>query len=301
MRHVTVLLHEAVEALALTKSSIVVDATLGSAGHAEAICGRLGEGGHLIGIDTDASALAQAAHLRERTQAHVTLVHRNFAEIQSILSSLQIEAVDAILADLGWRSEQFVEGKKGLSFMHDEPLLMTLGDPGDYPFTAHDVVNDWKEEDIANVLFAYGEERYSRRIAHAIVYERARAPIASTKALVAVIEAAVPVAYRRGRIHPATRTFQALRIVVNDELSVLEEFIAGATAVLRPGGRLAIITFHSLEDRIVKHTFREYAATGDFALVTKRPIVPTETETHTNPRARSAKLRVITKQAHATV
>lgn len=293
MQHKTVLLHEAVEALALSPADTVVDATFGSGGHAKEITGRLNRTGVYVGIDADETAL-DADKLGE-TFPQVHLVHRNFGEIQNILRSLHIEKVDAILADLGWRMEQFADGSKGFSFMHDGPLHMTFGKPEDYPFTAEDIINDWEEHVIADILFGYAEERFARRIAKAIVEQRKYSRIASTKQLVEIVEGALPKAARRSKINPATKSFQALRIAVNDELGVLERFIKDAFAVLQPGGRLAIITFHSIEDRVVKHSFRELKDAKLASLTPKKPIVPSEEELKENPRARSAKLRVITK------
>jgi 16S rRNA (cytosine1402-N4)-methyltransferase len=294
MSHITVLLTEAVAALALARNSTVVDGTVGSAGHAVALCAQLGSTGHYIGIDADRVAIAAARERLARVAPKVTLTTGNFSNLENLLSSSHVEAgtVDAVLADLGWRMEQFTDGGKGFSFRVDEPLLMTYGDPSDYAFTAFDIVNDWTETQIATIIAGYGEERYARRIASGIVKARAIAPLHTTGALVHVIESAVPAVYRRGRVHCATRTFQALRMAVNDELTVVEDLISAAVRVLRPGGRLAIITFHSIEDRLVKHRFRELAEQGA-TIITKRPIVPSSEELAHNPRARSAKLRVI--------
>lgn len=300
--HITVLLSEAVDILALKKDSIVVDATLGSAGHSMRIATQLGAKGILISLDADSVAVeqARAAFAAGSYAPKVNLVISNFRDIATVLDTLGIEKVDAILADLGWRQEQFggtVEkgGSKGFSFRTDEPLLMTFGDPATYPFTAFDIINEWAEESITDILEGYGEERYARRIAKRIVEARQGGVIATTSQLVNIIEHAVPAVYRYGKIHPATRTFQALRITVNDELGVLRSFIESAVALLKPNGRLAIITFHSLEDRIVKHRFRELAAEGVGTVVTKRPMVVSEQELVKNPRARSAKLRAFMK------
>lgn len=296
--HITVLEREAVEALQLSPNATVVDATLGAAGHSRRIVKVLGDAGTLIGIDADASAIEKARELTAFTHGTVHLVEGNFRTLKDQLVLLHITKVDAILADLGWRMEQFSGNGKGFSFLVDEPLLMTYGEPAEYPFTARDIVNEWSEESITNVLKGYGEEQYAHRIAHAIVVARTEQAIETTTQLVQVITEAVPARYRHGRIHPATKTFQALRIAVNDELEALEQFIAQAMEVLTEGGRLAIITFHSIEDRIVKHLFRTYAHDQQGVVVTKRPLTPTEEEVEKNKRARSAKLRIFEKHAN---
>tara|TARA_B100002051_G_scaffold147570_1_gene139672 strand:+ start:37770 stop:38669 length:900 start_codon:yes stop_codon:yes gene_type:complete len=293
MQHTTVLLHEAVEGLNLSPSDTVVDATFGSGGHAKLISQSLSEDGCYIGIDADATALDKSKLAGVSPQIH--LINDNFSNITNILSSLDIEKVDAILADLGWRMEQFADGEKGFSFMHDGPLHMTFGDPNEYPFTAEDIINEWEEDVIANVIYGYAEERFARRIAKAIVEERKTDRITTTTKLVEVIKNALPKAALRSKTHPATKTFQALRIAVNDELTVLEKFIKEAFTALDEGGRLAIISFHSIEDRIVKHSFRELKDADMGQLVTKKPIAPAAEELKTNPRARSAKLRIIEK------
>lgn len=293
--HITVLEKEAVDALALSSDAVVVDATLGAGGHSRRITTKLGTRGTLIGIDADRTAIQAAKGLFKNASCTVHLVEGNFRTLHDQLVLLHIEDVDAILADLGWRMEQFSGNGKGFSFQVDEPLLMTYGDAAQYPFTAYDIVNEWKEEQITDVLKGYGEERYAKRIAEGIVKARERAPIETTAQLVSVIEASVPAVYRRGRIHPATKTFQALRIAVNDELEALEHFIAQSIEALKDGGRLAIITFHSIEDRIVKHLFRTYAQNQKGSVITKRPITATAEELEENKRARSAKLRIFEK------
>lgn len=298
MKHVTVLRKEGVEGLALTPDAIVVDATLGAGGHTSEILKILNTDGTLIALDADPTALdALKGTLEGKATLH--LVNANFRNIDTVLSDLAIEHVDAILADLGWRMEQFAEGGKGFSFQIDEPLDMTFGDPTNtdaYPFTAKDIVNEWSEDSIANVLKGYGEERFAKRIARKIAEVREQNPITTSGELVAVVNDAVPAFYKTGKTHPATRTFQALRIAVNDELASLEEFIGKSVAALSPKGRLAIITFHSIEDRIVKHTFRTLKEEGTVSLITKKPITSNDEELHSNPRARSAKLRIIEKQ-----
>ncbi len=293
-KHTSVLLTEAVDALAIKSSGVYVDATLGAHGHAERIIDLLEEKGVYIGIDADPLAVSEA---QDFLQGKPTIVLRvgNFRDIDSIVETEGIEMVDGILADLGWRMEQFSGNGKGFSFQVDEPLIMTYGNKEDYQFTARDIVNTWDEENIISILEGYGEERYARRIARSIVTEREKEPIDSTFALTRIIEHAVPAAYRFGKINPSTRTFQALRMTVNDELGVLEAFLTKGVRLLRSGGRLVVITFHSLEDRMVKHTFKQFVHDSEGVLVTKKPILPSRDETNMNKRARSAKLRIFEK------
>lgn len=293
MRHITVQKTAAVDGLALDTKAIVVDATYGGGGHSQEILKRLDSKGRLISIDADPQAFIDAPVEDSRQSAIVG----NFRDIGSLLEQCGQTTVDAILADLGWRTDQFEGGGKGFSFSSDEPLLMTFGDPVTHVFTAHDVVNTWDEENLADIIYAYGEEPFARVIAKAIVEKREEGKINTAKALADCIVASLPSRALRGRINPATKTFQAIRIVVNDELGALRQFIADGYALLAPGGRFAIISFHSLEDRIVKNAFRTYAHDHDALRVTKKPIVPTPEEITTNPRARSAKLRIIQKLA----
>lgn len=296
MKHITVLLHEAVEALELTPSSVVVDATFGSGGHAREILKQLGPDGVYIGIDADASAFELAREEIESFEATTHLVVDNFRSLGSILDRLQIEKVDAVLADLGWRTEQFTEGDRGFSFNDEHALTMTYGDPALYTFTAHDIVNFWDENNIADVIYGYGEERGSRRIARAIVEAREEKTIETAAELAAIVKEALPARFQNPRIHPATKTFQALRIAVNDELGALELLLHDGFVRLHEGGRMAIITFHSIEDRVVKHIFKAFTDEHSAEKITKKPIVPTDEEVKENPRARSAKLRVIQKK-----
>ena len=292
MQHITVLQTEAVDYLALTPKSIVVDATFGAGGHAKTIIEQLGSAGTYIGIDADATAFQ--AHTFNDPKATVHLVNDNFKNITEILRSLHITHTDAILADLGWRQDQFTDGGKGFSFMKDEPLHMTFGEPSTYDFTAYDIVNSWEESSIADIIFGYGEERAARRIAKAIVERRKSSPIKTTFELVACIESVVR-RNKKSKINPATKTFQALRIAVNDELSVLETFLKEGFNTLASGGRMSIITFHSLEDRVVKHYFKTLVQAELATAITKKPVTASAEELANNPRARSAKLRVIEK------
>ena len=265
--HITVLLEEAVASLAIKNNSTVVDATYGAGGHANRILDTLSSEGTYIGIDVDPTALEKVP--MNPNNATVHLVNQNFSQLETILRSLHIESVDGILADLGWRIEQFEIGAKGLSFQKDEPLVMTYGTASDYSFTAYDIVNDWDEAVLADIIFGYGEERAARRIAKAIVEARVENPIETTFQLRDLVSATVKSRPGHQKTHPATKTFQALRIAVNQELQVLDPFIEAAVEALAPGGRLAIITFHSLEDRMVKQSFRQLKDRGVATLVFK--------------------------------
>ncbi len=293
MQHKTVLRHVEVDGLRLSENDTVVDATFGSGGHAKEIAKKLDEKGCYIGIDADSTALDR--NIIDDLSPQIHLIHDNFSNIKETLRSLNIEKVNAILADLGWRMEQFADGEKGFSFMHEGPLNMTFGNPEEYAFTAADIVNGWDENVLADILFGYAEERFARKIAKAIVVARKVEKINTTSRLVEVVTSAIPKAARRGKINPATKTFQALRIVVNDELGVLEKFLRDGFEVLDSGGHMAIITFHSIEDRVVKNYFRELKNAKLAVLASKKPIVPSTEELKENKRARSAKLRIITK------
>jgi len=296
MKHITVLQTEAITGLEIKKSDVVVDATYGAGGHAKLICAKLGSKGKYIGIDADATALVNGRKDLERSSGpEIHLIHDNFANLTEVLSSLRINKVDRILADLGWRTDQFSDSNKGFSFNADEPLVMTYGAPEQYVFTAHDIVNSWDEENIADIIYGYGEERNSRRIAKAIVQARQQSPIMTSGQLADIVLQVAPPFARKGKIHPATKTFQAIRIAVNDELQKLEQFISVALANLAEDGILGIITFHSLEDRIVKLRFKEAIADGQYQILTKKPIAASTEELKENPRARSAKLRLIKK------
>jgi len=292
-RHITVLPVEAIEALNVTKDSVIVDATANGGGHSKKIREQLGNGGLLVSLDVDPVACTTLTEIAQHSGAPMKVVCANFRAIHTSLAELALEGkVNGILADLGWSTNQFEKGGRGFSFMHDEPLLMTYGNPSTYLFTAKDIVNGWKEEDIANVLYGYAEERKSRAIAQAIVSARKEEEISTSGQLARVVLSVLP---QRGRIHPATKTFQALRIAVNDEYRALADFLSGSLQSLASGGRLVIITFHSGEDRIVKNTFREWSKEGLATLLTKKPKIADRAEVLSNPRARSAKLRIIQK------
>ncbi|MBQ1409775.1 MAG: 16S rRNA (cytosine(1402)-N(4))-methyltransferase RsmH [Oscillospiraceae bacterium] len=302
--HVSVLLDESIEALHIRPDGIYLDGTLGGAGHSSEIAKRLTTG-ILIGVDRDPKALAAAAERLAPWRDRVQLVHSNFRELDTILDELGIRGVDGILLDLGVSSPQLDEASRGFSYMADAPLDMRM-DPSD-PLTAWELVNTWPQEELRRILFTYGEERYAPLIAAAIVRRREQVPIDTTLALVDVIRNAMPQKALREKQHPAKRSFQAIRIAVNDELGAVDSVMSRAIDRLNPGGRLAVITFHSLEDRIVKNAMAE-AARGctcppefpvcvcgkkpRLKLVARKPITAGEAELEQNPRSRSAKLRV---------
>ena len=271
---------------------VVVDATLGSGGHAGEILKRIGPEGRLIGIDQDPEAIGRC---RERLKgfSQVEFFQENFSDLDLVLHHLNLEAVDAVIMDVGLSTEQLESAERGFSFLKEGPLDMRM-DPG-RPLKAGDLVNELSQEDLENIFRRYGEERWSRRIAGAILRERTRRPIETTAELVRLVEKAVPKRFQHGRLHPATRVFQALRIAVNGELQALETGLSKAFRALGPGGRLAVISFHSLEDRIVKRAFRGWAGEGRGRLLTAGPIQPACEELGRNPRSRSAKLRGIEK------
>ena len=305
--HYSVMLNECIDALHIDPGGIYVDGTLGGAGHSLEICRSLTTG-RLIGVDRDITALKAA---RTRLCSHmqkVTLVHGNFEDLDVILDSLSIPQVDGILLDLGVSSPQLDDASRGFSYMADAPLDMRMD--RSESLTAYELVNNWPKEELKKILFEYGEERYAPQIAAAIERVRSDHPIETTLELVDVIRGAMPDKALREKQHPAKRSFQAIRIAVNDELGAVSRVMRDAVACLRPGGRLAVITFHSLEDRIVKNAMAE-AAKGctcppnfpvcvcgnkpKIEILTKKPIIATREEVEENPRARSAKLRVAEK------
>ncbi|MDE2188535.1 MAG: 16S rRNA (cytosine(1402)-N(4))-methyltransferase RsmH [Patescibacteria group bacterium] len=304
--HKAVLLHEVTQAFGLQVQSrksgaasrdfIYLDGTLGGAGHALAVADALRGKVTLIGLDRDLQAIERAKNILEGKVQKLVLENEDFRNLDKVLQKHNVVGVDAILFDLGLSSDELASSGRGFSFQKDEPLLMTFNDPNQAPFTARDVVNGWKEESIANVIYAYGGERYARRIAKAIILARQKKPIETSTELAEIVRYSVPASYRRGRIHPATRTFQALRIVVNDELGALKDGLIKGWQALNPGGRMAVISFHSLEDRIVKEFFKEKKISKEGKIENKKPIVASKEEVQENPRSRSAKLRIIEKQ-----
>ena len=304
-KHVSVLLNECLENLAIKEEGIYVDCTLGGAGHSLHILERLSKKGMLIGIDQDTDAL-KAAKERLKGYDNVRYVHNNFYNIDSILEELEVEKVDGILMDLGVSSYQLDEGERGFSYMKDAPLDMRMNRDND--FSAYDVVNKYSVDELFRIIKEYGEEKFAKRIANFIVERRKTKNIETTLELVEIIKDAIPAKARREGPHPAKRTFQAIRIEVNGELRILNKAIEDGVKRLNKGGRMAIITFHSLEDRLVKLKFRELAnpctCPKDFPvcvcgkkamvkLVSRKAIDPTSEEIEENPRSRSAKLRVI--------
>jgi len=292
--HDPVLLDEVLDAVAVRPGATVVDCTLGRAGHARAIAERLGPDGLLVGLDADPRNLEFAQQRLADAPCGVRLFHANFAELPDVLRAVDRPAVDGVLADLGISTNQLVDERYGLSFAADMPLDMRI-DPRT-PRSAADLVNSLREQDLANVLYELAQERYSRRIARKIAVARRVAPINTTERLAELVRSAIPRARGRAdKIDPATRTFMALRMAVNDELGNLRALLEAAPRLLNVGGRVAVISFHSTEDRIVKQAFRSAEQTGQLKLVTKKPLSPADDELARNPRSRSAKLRVAEK------
>jgi 16S rRNA (cytosine1402-N4)-methyltransferase len=305
--HTSVLLNECLSNLNIKENGIYVDGTLGGAGHSSEIIKKLSKDGLLIGIDQDTNAL-DASKLRLKEYNNTLFVHSNFMDIKDVLKDLNIKGVDGILLDLGVSSHQLDVPERGFSYMHDAPLDMRMN--MNSAFTARDLINNYSKADITRVIRNYGEERWASRISEFIVLERSKGSIETTFQLVEIIKAAIPAAARREGPHPAKRTFQAIRIEVNKEIEILEEAVKDCIEVLNPGGRVCIITFHSLEDRIVKNVYKTMEnpceCPSDFPIcvcnkkpqikiISRKPIVPTEEEIDRNPRSRSAKLRIAEK------
>ncbi|HVW71763.1 MAG TPA: 16S rRNA (cytosine(1402)-N(4))-methyltransferase RsmH [Candidatus Paceibacterota bacterium] len=292
--HESVLFQEVMDGLEVAPNDVVVDATVGGAGHFTALMQALGADGVLIGIDEDQAAIERAREAvaldRRAERPRVHLVTDNFRNLDRVLSRLEVGEITKALFDLGWSGFQLSDGR-GFSFQGDEPLLMTYGHP-EAGTTAAEIVNTLGEAELADLIYAFGEERFARRIAKAIVTARKAKRITSTAELVAIIESGVPAAYRKGRIHPATKTFQALRIAVNDEFGAIKHGLSAAIGNLGYGGRIAVITFHSIEDRLVKSLFQDAVRAGKGVVVTKKVITASREEVLRNPRARSAKLRL---------
>ena len=290
-KHEPVLLAEVLELLEPSAGKVVVDCTVGFGGHASEMLKRIGPGGFVLGIDLDRTALAAARAELEDIGNNFELWQGNFGQTEEIIGRLPGKRADVILADLGVNSQQLDDASRGFSFGQDGPLRMTMD--ADAEPDAAELVNRLGEKELADLIYGYGQERRSRRIARFIVRARTEEPIRTTGRLAEIICRAVGPAARRQRIHPATRTFQALRIAVNGELENLSNLLAGAKDILAEGGRMGVISFQSLEDRLVKHSFRRGAKEGYWKVLTKSPIRPGEAERKANPRCRSAKFRAV--------
>ena len=296
MKHISVLLNETIDGLNIKPGDTIVDGTLGGGGHTLEIIRRFGNKVKIICLDLDSDAVTRAKKLIDQTVSDVTFMTIGFQAIDKVLDELKIDTVDKILLDLGLSSFQLEEGDRGFTFSKDEPLLMTMKkDPNKEDLTAYDIVNTWDEGTIADIIYGFGEERFSRKIAKAIVEAREEKEIKTTFELKGIIEIAIGKFYKGKRINPSTKTFQALRIATNSELTNLEEVIQKGFERLSKEGRMAIISFHSLEDRIVKKAFITLKEKGEVSVLTKKPIIPSENEIKLNPRSRSSKLRLIEK------
>lgn len=289
MQHIPVLLKEVVELLAPKRGEFIIDGTAGDGGHLAALLREVKKDGMVLGIDFDPSAVEELKE-KFRSEKNVILVNDNYAHTAEILEARHLPKADGLLLDLGFSSLQIGASGKGFSFQFDEPLDMRY-QPDESRATAAEVVNGLTEQELADVIYKFGEERMSRRIAKQITHARRKKRITTTAELADIVKSALPKNYERGRIHPATRTFQALRIYVNDELANLERVLARLPGILKSGGRVAVISFHSLEDRIVKNIFRDMQKAHKAELLTKKPIVAGREEVEENPRSRSAKLR----------
>lgn len=307
-KHTTVLLEEAVEGLNIKSDGIYVDCTLGGAGHSSVILSKLGENGKLYAFDQDETAIANAQEKLAQYGDRLTIIKSNFLYLKEELRNLGVEKVDGVLYDLGVSSPQLDTPERGFSYHHDAPLDMRMDQDAD--ISAYDVINHWSYEDLVRIFFHYGEEKFSKQIARKIEAARMKQPIGTTAELVELIKEAIPAPARRKGGHPAKRIFQAIRIAVNDELAVFEKSLHQAIELLHPGGRISCITFHSLEDRICKATFKKAGEIPNLPpglpvipdeykpvikIITRKPILPSEEEVEQNNRARSAKLRIAEK------
>ncbi|MFP7469685.1 16S rRNA (cytosine(1402)-N(4))-methyltransferase RsmH [Niallia taxi] len=307
-KHTTVLLNEAVDGLNIQPDGIYVDCTLGGAGHSELILSKLSDKGRLIAFDQDETAIMNAEKKLEPYKDKLTIVKSNFSNLKEEIHNLGITGVDGVLYDLGVSSPQLDTPERGFSYHHDAPLDMRMDSDAD--ISAYEIVNNWKYEDLVRIFFRYGEEKFSKQIARKIEAARETKPVETTGELVELIKDAIPAPARRKGGHPAKRVFQAIRIAVNDELGVFEDSIGQAISLLNKGGRISVITFHSLEDRICKAAFKKASDLPDLPpglpiipdefqpelkLITRKPIVPSEEELEENNRARSAKLRIAEK------
>lgn len=309
--HETVLLHETIDGLEVKPDGVYVDCTLGGAGHAEYLLSLLNEHGHLYAFDQDQTAIEHAkVRLADAvSQGKVTFIHSNFRDIRKKLAELNVREVDGIYYDLGVSSPQLDVAERGFSYHQEAKLDMRMNQA--QALSAYDVVNSWSYDQLVKIIFRYGEEKFAKRIARSIEQKRATAPIVTTTELAEIIKEAIPAATRRTGGHPAKRTFQAIRIAVNDELGAIEESLEQALELLAVDGRISVISFHSLEDRLVKQMFKQVSTAPEtprhlpllpeqtrapFKLVTRKPILASEEELETNNRARSAKLRIIARE-----
>lgn len=292
--HIPVLLNQVIEFIDVENGAVFIDATAGGGGHIKAILEKLKEDGVLIGIDQDKKMISELEK-KFANEKRLSLINGNFRNIEDLAEKYK-GRVDGILYDLGFNSMQLEESRRGFSFLKNEPLLMTYeANPDPQDLTAERIVNTWREGDIRKIFIEYGEERFAASIARNIVKNRKKSKIKTTADLVNIIQYSIPAKRRRGKIHPATRIFQALRIAVNDELNALEDGLNGGWELLGNNGRMVVISFHSLEDRIVKNFFKSKKREEDSEILTKKPIIPEDLEIAKNPRSRSAKLRAIKK------
>jgi len=294
MIHKTVLLNESIDSLNLKPGATYFDGTLGGAGHSLKVCSDFDNKVRIIATDRDMLAIRNAKEKFSKSNCKADFILSDYRNLDKVLTDLNVNFVDGILLDLGLSSDQLDISGRGFTFKKDEPILMTFSE-GEQTINAKKILNDWGEETIANILYGYSDERYSRRIAKAIIQARLKKEIETTSELVEIIKQAVPVGYQKGKTHFATKTFQALRIAVNDEITALKEGMNKGWQFLKVGGRIAIISFHSVEDREVKNFFRDKVKMGEGKLINKKPITSSGEELKENPRARSAKLRVIQK------
>lgn len=296
MIHETVLLKETVDGLNLKAGDVVFDGTLGGGGHSEYVAKTFGKDVKIVAVDRDSEALARAEVRLKSAGANYALKLSDYRKIDEVLEAEKVEKVQGIILDLGLSSNQLDESGRGFSFKNNEPLFMTFATPSDLPtVTAETVLNQWGEETLADIIYGYADERYAKRIAKKIVEAREEKEIKTTNDLVEIISQAVPAVYRRGKIHFATKTFQAIRMAVNDELGALREGLEKGFERLVVGGRMSIISFHSGEDRIVKNFFRDKVKDKKAILINKKIITASEEEIRRNPRSRSAKLRILEK------
>ena len=289
--HISVMPSEVMHGLNVKPGAVIVDGTLGLGGHSALIAQNLGPKGHLIGIDKDDYSLTEAKRCLASFPLRIDLLQGSFGDVKRLLAEVKVKAVDGVLLDLGISSFQLDDPKRGFSFLKDGPLDMRM-DQRQGP-TAADLVNTLKEEELAKIIEEFGEDRFARRIAKAIIWQRTQEKILTTLQLAKAVLRSLPTSYQRGRIHPATRTFQALRIALNGELDILKQALVDWFEVLNISGRMCVISFHSLEDRIVKNTFKALVQEGRAEILTKKPLEASESECEANPRSRSAKLRVI--------